>query len=75
MDSAKRHGADQSAREADLLSVKELARRLGVGERSIHRWHDAGVLPRAVRIGRLLRWKRTDIDSWLRDDCRPAKRR
>jgi excisionase family DNA binding protein len=56
------------ARECDsavLLDVAAVARLLGVSKRSVLRRVDEGELPRPILIGRLARWRRSDIVAWL----------
>ena len=48
-----------------LLSVKQVAEALGVGERTIWRLSATGQLPEPIRIGRLRRWRRSTLEAWL----------
>jgi excisionase family DNA binding protein len=58
----------------ELLSTTELANELGVHVHQIHQWRVRGVAPKAIRIGKELRFRRTDIDKWLksRESKRPG---
>jgi predicted DNA-binding transcriptional regulator AlpA len=49
----------------DLLDIDGLADLLKCSVRSIPRWADGGRLPRPIKLGRLNRWRRTDIESWI----------
>ncbi len=49
-----------------LLTVKEVAARLGVGVRTVWRWTVVGQLPPPVRRGRIVRWKVADIERFVR---------
>jgi excisionase family DNA binding protein len=60
--------------EAALLDVRAVAALLDCSPRHIYRLADAGRMPPPVRIGALVRWRRTDLDSWLAAGC-PATRR
>lgn len=51
--------------ETTLLTTQELADLLKVSTRTISRMKSAGELPEPVMIGRLVRWKRADIETWL----------
>lgn len=51
-----------------MLNAKALAKRLSVSERTIRRWHQEGRLPKAVRFGRTVRWRASEIDDWLTDN-------
>ena len=67
-------GPEARAAEPVLVDVHEVARMLGCSWRGVYRHCDAGALPRAVRIGRLVRWRRRDILEWIEAGC-PAVRR
>ena len=46
-------------------SVDEVAKHLGVAQDSIYRWIEARGLP-AQKIGRLWKFKLSEIDAWVR---------
>ena len=48
-----------------LLSVDELALYLGKPKATLYGWRYRGEGPRAVRIGRELRFRESDIQAWL----------
>ena len=50
-----------------LLSVEEVATYLGVSEGTIRGLRSEGRFAPAFRIGKHLRWHRSDIDGWLLD--------
>lgn len=58
-----------------LLSLNETANQLSCSVVSVRRWIKSGKLP-YVRIGRLLRVKRSDVAAWvtqgLSQDCKEA---
>jgi excisionase family DNA binding protein len=47
------------------VSVEQIAEHLGVTRDSIYRWIDAKRLP-AHKIGRLWKFKVTEVDDWVR---------
>ena len=47
-----------------LLTMKEVLGYLRVGSRTVHRLIKAGEIP-ALRVGRLWRFRKSDIDAWL----------
>ena len=52
--------------EKELLTVREVARRLSVSERTVRRWVTAGRLPAPLRFSATcLRWRARDIDRYL----------
>jgi excisionase family DNA binding protein len=52
--------------ETDLLRVPEVAQLLRVRASTVYTWTEAGILP-SYRVGRLLRFSRTEIEEWLAD--------
>lgn len=56
------------------MDVKTVAGLLDCSERHIYRLSDGGRMPKPVRIGVLVRWRRTDIEAWLDAGC-PSVRR
>jgi len=53
-----------------LLTAEQLAQLLQMSLRSIRRKASDGELPPPIRLGRLTRWRRDVIESWLANDCR-----
>lgn len=47
------------------VSVEQVATHLGVAKDTVYRWIDAKSLP-AQRIGRLWKFKLSDVDAWVR---------
>lgn len=54
--------------ESDFLTVEGLAELLRVPVRTIYTWQHQGTGPRAHRVGRYLRFRRPDVESWLADN-------
>ena len=50
---------------AELLTAEQLAATLGVSAKTIRRYVAAGRLPAPIRIGKLQRWRRADVESAL----------
>lgn len=48
-----------------LLTVTELSEYLGVPVKTLYSWRAAGVGPRAVTVGRALRYAEAAIIAWL----------
>ncbi len=65
-------GPDQrpgvSAELLDVLSVAELC---GCSARTVRRLADAGRIPRPIRLGSLVRWRRVEVMSWIDGGCQP----
>ena len=50
---------------SSLVTTQQLASYLQIPVGSIHRWRYRGTGPRAIRVGRHLRFRREDVDAWL----------
>ena len=60
-----------------LRSTEEVAAFLGVPVGTMYRWRVNGGGPRAIRVGKHLRWRDSDVDAWLDEHADPtvARRR
>ena len=56
-----------------LLDVGQVAGLLQCSTVHVYRLRDAGKLPRPIKIGRLLRWRRDDLLDWLQAGCPPQR--
>jgi len=55
-----------------LFSPQTLATYLGLAEQTIYNRHSTGGdLPKAVKLGRLLRFRPADVDAWVRAKGQP----
>jgi len=52
---------------AELWTVKEVAAALKLGQRTIWRMVSTGALPKPIRLGRSVRWRRATIERWLEE--------
>jgi len=52
-----------------LLTAKDIAALCGVSVRTVWEWRAAGRLPAPIRLGRLIRWRRKDIEDWIEAGC------
>jgi excisionase family DNA binding protein len=59
---------------AVLLSVVGVAELLGCSERHVYRMSDANKMPRPVKLGALVRWSRTDLETWIAGGCKPVRK-
>ena len=66
--------ADPGAPPA-LLDVRAVAALLDCSPRHVYRLSDAGRMPAPVRIGALVRWRRTELLAWLDAGCPAPDRR
>ncbi len=58
----------------EWIGTEHLAQELGIPVRTIYAWRAAGKGPRAHRIGKHIRFRRSDVEEWLarQADPRPA---
>jgi excisionase family DNA binding protein len=52
-----------------LLSVGETSRLLGVSTRTIWTLISSGRIPQPVRLGRSVKFRRSDIEAWVAAGC------
>jgi excisionase family DNA binding protein len=55
------------ATEERWVGVDDVATHLGVAKDSVYRWIEKRALP-AHRVGKLFRFKLSEIDNWVRQD-------
>lgn len=53
------------ARDDEILTIKEVAAWLRLAARTLRQWAEVGIIP-AFKLGRQWRFRRTDIENWLR---------
>ena len=56
-----------------LLTVREVAERLGVCGRQVQKLLASGRFPSPVRLGRSVRWRERDIGLFIDCDCKLAE--
>lgn len=47
------------------MSPEELAEYLGVPLASVYGWRHRGVGPRSIKVGRHVRYRRSDVEQWI----------
>lgn len=52
-----------------LLDVQTVATTLACSTRHVYRLCDAGRMPRPLKLGALVRWRKDDIDKWIESGC------
>ena len=65
-------GEDPPEDEALLLNSREVAKLLTVCDKTVYRMQKSGEMPEPVKIGRAVRWGRTEIMAWVDAGCPPA---
>lgn len=56
---------------AHFMSPEELAEYLGVPVASVYGWRYKSVGPRAVKVGRHLRYRVSDVEAWIESQADP----
>ncbi len=51
--------------ETGLLTPVQVSEYLQVPVNTLYRWRASGDGPRAARLGKHLRYRKTDVDAWL----------
>lgn len=57
----------------ELLNVGAVAGLLGCSKRHIYRLSDTGRMPRPLKVGALVRWRRADVLSWIDGGCQVVR--
>jgi excisionase family DNA binding protein len=57
-----------------LLDVRVVAQILHCSPRHVYRLADAGRMPAPVRLGALVRWRRSELLDWLAAGCPTCRR-
>ena len=63
-------------KEQTLMDIKQVATYLQINEATAYGWAQDGMLP-GIKIGRIWRFRREDIEAWLDTNMqgpKPAKR-
>lgn len=58
---------------AELIDVRAVARLLSCSTRHVYRLADSGAMPRPLKLGALIRWRRDEVTAWIARGC-PAVR-
>lgn len=58
-----------------LIDAKQVAELLGIGRSLLYEMQSAGRLgPMPIRLGRAVRWRKEEIESWVAEGC-PSRTR
>jgi hypothetical protein len=52
-----------------LVSIFQLARQCGIDWQTARDWLQFGIVPTAIIVGGVLRWRQADLDRWLAAGC------
>lgn len=53
----------------ELLTTREAAQLLRIGERTLWRYSNSRVAPAPIKIGNAIRYQRTVLLAWIADGC------
>ena len=56
-----------------LLDVKGVAVLANCSTRHVYRLSDSGKMPAPVRLGALVRWRRSEIEEWIAGGCKSVR--
>lgn len=56
-----------------LVDVQSVASMLGCSSRHVYRLSDAGKMPAPLRLGSLVRWRKSEVDTWIEGGCRAVR--
>ena len=65
MDNKRSFYAKAPSVESPLLNPQRACEYLGISKKTLYCWERDGKLPRAVRCGRYVRWRKEDLDRWI----------
>ena len=60
---------------AKLLTVPEVAEICGIAPETVRRMTDRGAMPAPVRLGRAVRYRLSDLESWIQSGCHDLSKR
>lgn len=58
---------------SDVVTSRQFAARLQISIRTFRRWSSSGMLPPAIKVGAIVRWRRDVVDSWIAAGCPPIR--
>lgn len=53
----------------NLMNIKEVAHKLSINVRTIRMLRVKKRMPAPLKIGRLIRWRESDLDKWIASGC------
>lgn len=58
----------------ELLTTRQAAELLGIGERTLWRYSNSGRAPAPIRVGSAVRYRRAELLEWIAAGCPVIKR-
>lgn len=48
-----------------LMTTQQVADHLGVPVATLYQWRHQGTAPRALKVGKHVRYRRSDVEAWV----------
>ena len=61
----------KSRRDEELMTLQEAAAFLRLPDKTLYTWRAKGVGPRGYRVGKHVRYRLEEIESWLSERAAP----
>jgi excisionase family DNA binding protein len=61
--------ASSESSDAQLLKIGDVCQLLKISKRSVWRLISAGQFLPPVRVGRSVRWRRAEVEEWVKKGC------
>lgn len=55
-----------------MMTVSDVAEYLGVPVATVYAWNSRGLGPKRSRVGKYVRYRRADVDTWIDERATPA---
>ena len=52
-----------------MLRVEDVAAMLAISTRQVFRLADSGKMPRPLKLGGAVRWRKGDLETWIEKGC------
>jgi predicted DNA-binding transcriptional regulator AlpA len=49
----------------ELLDSRQTAHKLGISRATLYRRHNGGHVPKPMRLGGCVRWRRSELEAWI----------
>lgn len=69
MTASQNNESERAETKPLLIDSRQVGELLNLSTRTVWRLLSAGKLPKPVRIGRSVRWSRSDLETWIANGC------
>jgi len=60
---------EKRSEKSQLVDVHAAAAITACSASTVRRLADSGRMPKPVKVGRLIRWQRDELERWIREGC------